>query len=52
MNEDVKPCLPALASAVLREDLPAVYPHVSALLENAPSLQENCPAVPLVMEEL
>lgn len=52
MNEDVKPLLPAQASAVLREDVPAVYPRVSALLENAPVLEENCPAVPLVMEDL
>ena len=52
MNEDVTPNLPDSASAVLREDVPVSFSRLDLLLQNAPALWENCPAIPLVMEDL
>ena len=52
MNEDVTPNLPSSACAVLREDIPVLFSSVDLLLQNAPVVRENCPAVPLVMEDL
>jgi Asp-tRNA(Asn)/Glu-tRNA(Gln) amidotransferase C subunit len=52
MNEDVTPNLPTSVSAVLREDVPVRFSSVDLLLRNAPVVRENCPAVPLVMEDL
>ena len=52
MHEDVIPNHPEPSSPVLREDVPVPFDHLELLLQNAPVVRENCPAVPLVMEDL
>lgn len=52
MYEEVNHILPSSEEAVLRPDEPVSFPDIFSLLQNAPSLRENCPAVPLVMEDL
>jgi len=51
MHEDVIPNRPDPSSPVLREDIPVPFDNVELLLQNVPVLRENCPAVPLVMED-
>ncbi len=51
MNENIPDNLSS-PEPVLREDHPVEYPHVSELLQNAPVLEDGCPAVPLVMEDV
>ncbi len=40
------------AESVLRDDVPRRFEQVDLLLQNAPVLIQNCPSVPLVMEDL
>ena len=40
------------AESVLRDDVPLRFEQVDQLLQNAPVLIQNCPSVPLVMEDL
>lgn len=40
------------AESVLRDDVPLCFEQVDLLLQNAPVLIQNCPSVPLVMEDL
>lgn len=51
MHEDVIPNHPDPSSPILREDIPVPFDNVEMLSQNAPVIQENCPAVPLVMED-
>ncbi len=52
MNENTPKPTELVLLPLLREDVPAPYPHIKELVQNAPILQDGCPAVPLVMEDV